>query len=85
MPHSGLSDSGAMDSIAGDRKNAIRSGVPNDWIAPTCRLTAKMAPIKAATICAIRRVRLGPIARNMATTATIASDTAMVARARTAK
>ena len=42
---------------------------------------ANAAPITAATICAMTRVRLGPIARNSATVSTTATATASIASA----
>ena len=50
-------------------------------IAANCMPMANAAPITAATICAMARVRLGPIARNIAMVSTTATATASIASA----
>ena len=54
----------------------MRDIVPYDRIAPTCRPITNAAPITAATICAMRRVRFGPMLRNKATVSATANAVA---------
>ena len=58
--------SGACDSIQSDCSAAKRDRLPEEKIAAICRPMTKAAPITAATICAISRVRLAPMRRNSA-------------------
>ena len=51
-------------------------GVPVDTMAATCRAITKPAPVIAATICAISRVRFGPSTRNIVTVSAIAAAAA---------
>ena len=55
--------------------------VPYERIAANCTPMANAAPITAATICAMNRVRLGPIVRNSAPVITTAIATATIASA----
>jgi hypothetical protein len=57
--------------------------VPTERIATSCTPITKLAPITAATICATRRVRLGPMARNSATVSMTEIATATIAIAMT--
>ena len=58
--------SGARASIQSDCSAAKRDKLPAEKIAAICKPMTKAAPITAATICAISRVRLAPIRRNSA-------------------
>ena len=58
--------SGACASIQSDCSAAKREMLPEEKIAAICKPMTKAAPITAATICAISRVRLAPTMRNSA-------------------
>ena len=75
-----LSPPGASLSSTANRGTAI---VPNETIAANCSPMAKAAPITAATICEIDRVRLAPMAANSAPTIRIATATASIDSATT--
>ena len=78
-----LPTSGAMATRGSEASTARRDSVPCDTMAASCRPTTKPAPITAATICATRRVRLGPMVRNSAVVSSAAIATAAVAAAAT--
>ena len=75
--------SGACASIHSDCSAVKRDKLPEEKIAAICNPMTKAAPITAATICAISRVRLAPIRRNSAMVSASAAAVAIAPMAAT--